>query len=122
MIQVVGRVPGVLKLTGKGADKEKVMYGEKGKGADVTATLAFEPPTLVRWSRFDTSGKTNFITAFYCSPAGVCTFFSLQVECAEVSVRKCFLASAWTLIRCLLQIYEWSKQFKRILLLAKCIM
>ena len=69
--QVVGRVPGVLKMTGKkSAEKEKAMYGEKGKGADVVSTLAFEPPTLVRWSRFDAGGKTSFITAFYCSPAG----------------------------------------------------
>jgi hypothetical protein len=45
-------------------------YGEQGTGADVTSTLAFEPPTLVRWSRFDASGSTRFITAFYCCPAG----------------------------------------------------
>jgi hypothetical protein len=68
--QIVGRVPGVLKLTSKEKDKEKAMYGEKGKGSEVTSTLAFEPPTLVRWSRFDVSGRTSFITAFYCSPAG----------------------------------------------------
>ena len=68
---MLGRVPGVLKMTGKKtADKEKAMFGEKGQGADVVSTLAFEPPTLVRWSRFDADGKTSFITAFYCSPAG----------------------------------------------------
>ena len=70
-MQVVGRVPGVLKMTGKkAADRERAMYGEAGKGADVVSTLAFEPPGLVRWSRFDAAGKTSFITAFYCSPAG----------------------------------------------------
>ncbi len=69
-LQVVGRVPGVLKMTGKGAEKDKAMYGEKGTGADVISTLAFEPPALVRWSRFDASGNTRFITAFYCCPAG----------------------------------------------------
>ncbi|BDA43850.1 Protein TIC 55, chloroplastic [Coccomyxa sp. Obi] len=69
--KVVGRVPGVLKMTGKGAEKDKAMYGEKGTGADVTSTLAFEPPALVRWSRFDASGNTRFITAFYCCPAGL---------------------------------------------------
>ena len=68
--QVIGRVPGVLKMTGKGAEKDKAMYGEKGTGADVMSTLAFEPPMLVRWSRFDASGNTRFITAFYCCPAG----------------------------------------------------
>jgi len=68
--QVIGRVPGVLKMTGRGKEREKAMYGEQGAGADVTSTLAFEPPTLVRWSRFDAAGKTSFITAFYCCPAG----------------------------------------------------
>lgn len=52
-------------------------YGEQGTGADVTSTLAFEPPTLVRWSRFDASGSTRFITAFYCCPAGANAFNSL---------------------------------------------
>ena len=71
-VQVIGRVPGVLKLTRKEKDKEKdkAMFGEQGKATDVVATLEFEPPTHVRWSRFDASGKTSFITAFYCSPAG----------------------------------------------------
>ncbi|EIE25663.1 ISP domain-containing protein [Coccomyxa subellipsoidea C-169] len=66
--KVIGRVPGVLKMTGRGSDKDKAMFGEQ---ANVTSTLAFEPPTLVRWSRFDSSGTTRFITAFYCCPAGV---------------------------------------------------
>lgn len=70
-MQVVGRVPGVLKMTRKEPKTEKAMYGEDGKATDVVATLEFEPPTHVRWSRFDASGKTSFITAFYCSPAGV---------------------------------------------------
>ena len=65
-----GRVPGVLKLTAKEAEKDKAMFGEKGTATAVVATLEFEPPTHVRWSRFDASGKTSFITAFYCSPAG----------------------------------------------------
>ena len=60
----------MLKLTRKEKDKEKAMFGEKGEATDVVATLEFEPPTHVRWSRFDASGKTSFITAFYCSPAG----------------------------------------------------
>ncbi|CAK0757071.1 hypothetical protein CVIRNUC_002509 [Coccomyxa viridis] len=68
--KVIGRVPGVLKLTAKEAEKDKAMFGEKGTATDVVATLEFEPPTHVRWSRFDASGKTSFITAFYCSPAG----------------------------------------------------
>ena len=73
--QVVGRVPGVLKMTRKEKDKEKekAMFGEQGKATDVVATLEFEPPTHVRWSRYDASGKTSFITAFYCSPAGAVT-------------------------------------------------
>lgn len=73
--QVIGRVPGVLKLTAKEAEKDKAMFGEKGTATDVVATLEFEPPTHVRWSRFDASGKTSFITAFYCSPAGAALTF-----------------------------------------------
>lgn len=57
-------------MTRKEKDKQKAMFGEKGEASDVVATLEFEPPTHVRWSRFDSSGKTSFITAFYCSPAG----------------------------------------------------
>ncbi|CAL5227269.1 g10200 [Coccomyxa viridis] len=70
--KVIGRVPGVLKMTRKEKDKEKdkAMFGEQGKATDVVATLEFEAPTHVRWSRYDASGKTSFITAFYCSPAG----------------------------------------------------
>lgn len=69
-MQVVGKVPGVLKLTKKEADKEKVLYGEEGKPTDVVATMEFEPPTHVRWARYDASGKTRFIASFYCTPAG----------------------------------------------------
>ena len=71
-MQVIGRVPGVLKMTRKEKEKEKdkAMFGEQGKATDVVATLEFEAPTHVRWSRYDASGKTSFITAFYCSPAG----------------------------------------------------
>ena len=60
----------MLKLTKKEADKEKVLYGEEGKPTDVVATMEFEPPTHVRWARYDASGKTKFIASFYCTPAG----------------------------------------------------
>ena len=74
----------MLKLTAKEAEKDKAMFGEKGTATDVVATLEFEPPTHVRWSRFDASGKTSFITAFYCSPAGASLTF--RVPCSLSSM------------------------------------
>ena len=74
----------MLKLTAKEAEKDKAMFGEKGTATDVLATLEFEPPTHVRWSRFDASGKTSFITAFYCSPAGASLTF--RVSCGLSSM------------------------------------
>ncbi len=86
-MQVLGRVPGVLKLTKKDADKEKVLYGEEGKPTDVVATMEFEPPTHVRWARYDASGKTKFIASFYCTPAGPgfalsCPLLFLHEDCS----------------------------------------
>ena len=71
--QVVGRVSGVLKMTGKSEDeRRRAMHGEAGSSEEVTATLEFEPPAAVRWARLDTAGRTKFITAFYAVPAGAC--------------------------------------------------
>ncbi|KAK9804097.1 hypothetical protein WJX73_007161 [Symbiochloris irregularis] len=70
--KIVGRVDGVLKLTGKDeAAKSKALMGEKGSAQDIKSTLEFEPPCMVRWSRFDQEGKTSFITAFYAIPLGI---------------------------------------------------
>ncbi|KAK9838314.1 hypothetical protein WJX81_004064 [Elliptochloris bilobata] len=70
--KILGRVAGVLKMTGKNeAEKKKAMRGEAGSGEEVTATLEFAPPVHVRWARFDASGRTTFITAFWASPAGL---------------------------------------------------
>lgn len=44
---------------------------EEGDSTDITSTLEFEPPCMVRWSRFDKEGNTRFITAFYAIPAGM---------------------------------------------------
>ena len=72
--QIVGRVAGVLKMTGKDeAQKNKPLRGETGTGAEVTATLEFAPPVHVRWARFNAAGRTTFISAFYASPAGART-------------------------------------------------
>lgn len=69
--QIVGRVAGVLKLTGKSeAERAKALPGEAGSAADITATLEFAPPVHVRWARFDASGRTTFISSFYATPAG----------------------------------------------------
>ena len=70
-VQILGRVAGVLKMTGKSeAEKNKPLRGEAGTGAEVVATLEFAPPIHVRWARFDAAGRTTFISAFYASPAG----------------------------------------------------
>ena len=90
----------MLKLTAKEAEKDKAMFGEKGTATDVVATLEFEPPTHVRWSRFDASGKTSFITAFYCSPAGA--NLTYRAPCGTSSTALyCFAPSIYnTLIMC----------------------
>lgn len=68
--KIVGRVPAVLKMTGK-TSSDKLMPGEQGKAADITAELAFEAPCMVRWSRKDAQGRCSFVTAFYCVPSGI---------------------------------------------------
>lgn len=81
--QIVGRVAGVLKMTGKDeAQKNKPLRGETGTGAKVTATLEFAPPVHVRWARFDAAGRTTFISAFYASPAGVRTLMGVFMKCS----------------------------------------
>lgn len=70
--KLVGEVAGILKMTGKddGA-KTKPLPGEKVSSAsDITARIVFQSPTMVRWSRHDKQGSTNFISAFYLLPAG----------------------------------------------------
>ncbi len=59
-------------MTGKDNDaKTKPLPGEKVTSAqDITARLVFQGPAMVRWSRHDQEGKTNFISAFYLLPAG----------------------------------------------------
>ena len=82
--QIVGRVPGLLKMTGKDAvARSKAMPGEAGTAAEITATLAFEPPCLCRWSRFDAAGNTSFITAFYCVPSGTSSGAYTRVIAAQ---------------------------------------
>jgi hypothetical protein len=49
---ITGRVAGVLKLTAKPGRPDKTMYSEKaGSPQDITATVQFEAPSLVRWCR-----------------------------------------------------------------------
>ena len=63
---------GLFHSTGKDKDaKTKPLPGEKVTTAsDITARLVFEAPSMVRWSRHDKEGNTNFISAFYLMPAG----------------------------------------------------
>jgi hypothetical protein len=70
--KIVGEVAGVLKMTGKDDNaKTKPLPGEKVSSAsDITARLVFQGPAMVRWSRHDKQGSTNFISAFYLLPAG----------------------------------------------------
>ena len=67
-----GEVAGVLKMTGKDKQaKTKPLPGEQVSSAqDIKARLVFQAPTMVRWSRHDLQGKTNFISAFYLLPSG----------------------------------------------------
>ncbi len=60
-------------------DKDKALVGEAGKAAEVTATLEFEPPGFVRWSRIDAQGNCKFISAFYATPQGGPNPNTLQV-------------------------------------------
>ncbi|KAK9814291.1 hypothetical protein WJX72_003521 [[Myrmecia] bisecta] len=70
-LQVTGKVPAVLKLTGKTEqERTKAMPGEKGTAAEQTAIITFEPPCMVRWSRHDAAGNTRFIAGFYAMPIG----------------------------------------------------
>ena len=59
-------------LAGKDQEsKTKPLPGEKVTTAsDITARLMFQGPSMVRWSRHDKEGNTNFISAFYLLPAG----------------------------------------------------
>ena len=60
------------------------MFGEKGTATDVVATLEFEAShACALGRRFDASGKTSFITAFYCSPAGLNLTF--KAPCAVIN-------------------------------------
>ena len=70
--KVVGDVAGVLKMTGKDKQaKTKPLPGEKVSSAsDIKARLVFQAPAMVRWSRHDQEGNTNFISAFYLLPLG----------------------------------------------------
>lgn len=70
--KIVGEVAGVLKMTGKDSDaKTKPLPGEKVSSAsDITARIVFEGPSMVRWSRHDKEGNTNFVSAFYLLPLG----------------------------------------------------
>lgn len=70
--KLVGEVAGILKMTGKDdTAKTKPLPGEKVSSAsDITARIIFQSPTMVRWSRHDKQGSTNFISAFYLLPAG----------------------------------------------------
>lgn len=70
--KIVGEVAGVLKMTGKDKDaKTKPLPGEKATSAqDITAHIEFRGPAMVRWSRHDKEGNTNFISAFYLLPEG----------------------------------------------------
>ena len=70
--KLVGEVAGILKMTGKDdSAKTKPLPGEKVSSAsDITARIVFQSPTMVRWSRHDKQGSTNFISAFYLLPAG----------------------------------------------------
>ena len=62
----------MLKMTGKDQDaKAKPLPGEKVSSArDITARIAFQGPTMARWSRHDKAESTNFISAFYLLPSG----------------------------------------------------
>ncbi|DBA95205.1 TPA: hypothetical protein ACH3X3_013107 [Trebouxia sp. C0006] len=70
--KLVGEVAGILKMTGKDdSAKTKPLPGEQVSSAsDITARIVFQSPTMVRWSRHDKQGSTNFISAFYLLPAG----------------------------------------------------
>ena len=70
--KLVGEVAGILKMTGKDdSAKTKPLPGEQASSAsDITARIVFQSPTMVRWSRHDKQGSTNFISAFYLLPAG----------------------------------------------------
>lgn len=61
-------------------DTDKALPGEAGNAADVTATIEFEPPCFVRWSRIDGEGNCKFISSFYASPQGNPTFQAKRVS------------------------------------------
>ncbi len=84
--QIVGRVAGVLKMTGKReAQRREALPGERDAGAGMTATLEFAPPVHVRWARMDAAGRTTFISAFYATPAGAPCCCAVRCWCCGIS-------------------------------------
>lgn len=82
---------GLLSIGKDNDAKTKPLPGEKVTTAsDIKARLVFEGPSMVRWSRHDKEGSTNFISAFYLLPAG---FGKTRFMSRYTSCSLCYLVS-----------------------------